>query len=1589
MPTTVEVPELGDVEFPDSMSHSDIIHAIDAEIMPRVRPPASLRAASSVTVPPDQGRGPDRLADVAALTPSGFPDVPGSERAVGEALESLDVPVVNVPTEVIKALPATPYIRMVFGNEAADAYEETAADLLSGLTTPKNLGIGAAAVATGPIGAAAIGSLFSIDALMKTPEQARRLGEAFGTGDRGQIAAAMTESVALGAQALGVAFVPAAIRQARRMTPRVVDADAEVIIPKTAAAGRKVAAERSGPSIDIESAARPVTPPELPAGEVRRLTPVEQALQDRVQQRLLPERIVEEAPSPVAPTPKVSATTPESLGFEKTEGFPYHVLRTSNGRIEVDFSNPSQIHIHGLGVRSAERGAGQGSALVSAVKQIADATQKPITLTAHAETPSAQTALNRFYEKLGFSKSGNDPLSGKPFYRYDPSSQPSAPEPKPAPSAVVRDTLGNEASFYSLNRLKGMQLRGDERLATALKFYGVQDIRQLSRVAERRFAERAAPKSAAPVEAAPESAPAPVVAPEVEPPAKKAEQTATPPVVEEAAKQIESVSTKRTAKAIKEDLVAQLETALAKAPEGPTDVTKLTKLEIEVPGDGTFKLFNDKPTIEKVLKAARRLSTDTGTKSKAPEARTPTGDRERLKSDVADALELYGTPEEAHQRLSSQLERAQELELDDVQTRRLTRLVEALKAQVGVEPMRPAPSISETMRRRRTQQMSPIPPGLGEEITAPSVEDVRAQRSLERRLAEANQNPDPATGAMVERVAAENPPPPMGPDVPTEGGRSGQALGIVPTFVPGPTARFVRDLLEQAVKYPLRFYSEPLIEQLARIGGPAAKEFADVARRIVALAKARIGELATQDLDAALRMAGKDIEANRWAMTIADTSKRWGYSHFIEDGLEGPIDKVPSYARDAAELYRRANSNTGRMAERDIPGFKAGGLGQREPTMFQMDLIRTGHGPGFEILVEGLATDNAMPKSVVRKILADTKAEWDKPAAEANLRTIAQEYTRQFKRYPTHLRLSIGPFGDLWVPILHANPYDYLLQTATRTAQRTAFLRFLPEERLNQYRQRIAAEGGNTAAVFDNLVRALHGLPIDEPFLRDFIPPGSPLSLGLSGANQMLSNVFAPLKLTVSALYNIPETVFGQTPRFLGWKKYMEGLWRLKELYPHLETIGAVNRAIYNDALDPQSRMRSEMRRLANGLRRTTVQVFFNEAQEALAASTAYVTTERLRNGSITKIGREEAFSTARMMGFDDAAARQIADGTASDSTYQMFVQRAAPFFTGGAMQPAEASQFANRRLLTGLFRFHNYPMMKMNALRELMSELGDAAATGSAQHKTAAATIAARYLFGMGAQGLSTTIIKAMAYGGIPALAILMSQSKDEPGEFWLDIMASDIGGPLSAIWYAQQNEGLLEAYNPEAVNAAMTFPGSMAMELTELLGGHGRFKDMDVQDRITRYFVEKIPAGRIISTVMATVGLSTEDKALDAAVRGFLEWRKENFGYKKIEDHTKADERKAFRISMGKAMRAIEDQKDPKPFLEEAVGYNKKQTGEAVANSLLARRLLFRPDRSKLTDEDLDKLIANIGLPAVEKLEAHDAMLKTLADEIRRENP
>lgn len=183
------------------------------------------------------------------------------------------------------------------------------------------------------------------------------------------------------------------------------------------------------PEIEVRDWERPPLPPAIP---LTPLTPNEMLLEP-AQAPLLSEPAIPNAPEiqvpqaspppsqPVVaaePTPEVPPETGAALGVGQSAQGGSETGVVPKVAVE-EFDNG--FRLSAITVPEGSRGKGIGTAFMRELIAKSDATGKPIYLTAVADT-GQQDRLNKFYERLGFERYKDDPLSGKPMYRRMPSS---------------------------------------------------------------------------------------------------------------------------------------------------------------------------------------------------------------------------------------------------------------------------------------------------------------------------------------------------------------------------------------------------------------------------------------------------------------------------------------------------------------------------------------------------------------------------------------------------------------------------------------------------------------------------------------------------------------------------------------------------------------------------------------------------------------------------------------------------------------------------------------------------------------------------------------------------------------------------------------------------------------------------------------------------------------------------------------------------------------------------------------------------------------------------------------------------------------
>jgi len=799
----------------------------------------------------------------------------------------------------------------------------------------------------------------------------------------------------------------------------------------------------------------------------------------------------------------------------------------------------------------------------------------------------------------------------------------------------------------------------------------------------------------------------------------------------------------------------------------------------------------------------------------------------------------------------------------------------------------------------------------------------------------------------------------------------------------------------------IRGYSGWMSQRLRENGGSMANMAADIFDQTIDRTKLHEGELFQRYGDKALKAVGAPGPLGTMLNDFKVVSPTRAPNAAIGNA-QGMVEgwrPVPGWAQAGVQLFRDANLAAGRLVETVIPGFTANGSWERHLTPLGYDVITAGDGPLWNAFIEGEAVANNRSKASVGRIYRLLKKTLNDPMPEAaKLDRMNQEFKRLLPVAVTHVKVPGAGIFSGWKQVRHANAFNYLNATLKRAAHMTAFREQFPvggvgRSILEGVRAEIAAEpkptpverhGANTGDIlenFDSLLRALQGHPTDQygtstMWGKGLTRPGSATAEGLRFVNNTVMNLAAKAVLTKQYIVQLPELAAGATPSYLGYRNYIEGLARHRQLYDHLEQTGTVNRILYDWSIDRASPAQSIFRIAGNTLSKYTAQNFLNEMQEAAAAATAHVVAERIQAGTLSKWEKRQLPVTFKAMGFQPEQVRNLMNGDVA--TLDMFKRRAAAFLTGGNKHIAEGSRIGANRVFNSIFRFHTYPMMKANQMRQDFNQLINSRPGGA---RAVALERFARGIFTNTLQGALTAGLSA-AVTSLVSPDIKWHEAKRNPMRFLLDSWFNAQGGPLYLVYNAATRTGL-EGFGEQM--GRMVFPWAMGREIVDFATASGRYKYMEPEERTATFMRSKLPGLGPIRLGLSVTGLSQDNPSYDAARGALYQWQQRNNaapgGGGTSPAKTKLDVE--FRQNMDSASKSL-IRGDYEKFLEKVAEATGKKTPQQAAASLRGKKSLkggLSMDSSEPDFEAIEDLIDSIGEKAYRALETRDNMLESAA--------
>lgn len=842
-----------------------------------------------------------------------------------------------------------------------------------------------------------------------------------------------------------------------------------------------------------------------------------------------------------------------------------------------------------------------------------------------------------------------------------------------------------------------------------------------------------------------------------------------------------------------------------------------------------------------------------------------------------------------------------------------------------------------------------------------------------------------------------------------------------------------------------------LVDRLRRVSDdPLIQQAAEAARLATLDAKGFIGELSAL-LDPVLRMTGKHALTEEGKATQRIQQIQWddngegGVSLFhlaLEDKLP-PGVTLSETEQKIIELGKQVIALGGQLHEREgtmrfnhrtqewEPFQQIGrAVAPRISTLELLDLVAQGEGERFGLLVRliaenpdnralllqrieskaGATRDDAgkvlvvesTPEEEVRRILLEQRDEMMGASREPSaFRRINAEFARIWPYFPTMVH---DPSTGARVQLIENNPFHYFERYANLTAGRLAYIRHFGQELekpslVNQLVDVVQNKRGGSDEVIA-VTRALHGLPVERTF---WTQPGSAphqFGIGLRHASSLLKA--GALSMTW------PQNLFEPLGRILGLAggPMKRDFWvALGNLYGRaderraatlsaLRGLGAVDHWIRNLSIDPNRPGETSVRMLRE-IPTVLVRVFWKE-QSRLAATIGLAKGERMAAG---RGGESDVQDVMSMLGFDRPTAEAMARGDGTPEQYLMIARRAGAYTTNQPMVKAEQSRLEHSRIFRLMFAFTTYGFMgvrwmasNLRTTMPIMRDLWRNPKSKTAWNRARVnVTKISTQTMGLTTAGAGSYFLIALATGGLHGLKLAWNEAKEHPAKFLLDsFLYTMFAGPFGAVMRLTQNQ----SRNRFEALIRITWPGAIAVEITDMLASSGRYRDREFWGRdgkLMRFTDRFVPINRMFWQGLAVVGIGSDEQKMRTTIMAYWRARQEiapvvrsQRGEPQVAALKEQFEKdRKFRIQMRLAYDAMLRGDNPQEFINAAFEVDLTKTRGDIARAIRQRRLLT----GKFADQssiEFQALRSRLGDDGILILRQHDQLLEAVAQSI-----
>ncbi len=673
--------------------------------------------------------------------------------------------------------------------------------------------------------------------------------------------------------------------------------------------------------------------------------------------------------------------------------------------------------------------------------------------------------------------------------------------------------------------------------------------------------------------------------------------------------------------------------------------------------------------------------------------------------------------------------------------------------------------------------------------------------------------------------------------------------------------------------------------------------------------------------------------------------------------------KIPQSVKTLeAQVGDKANTEGGKMAfsVTDRPGSQTNQMQLIPTESFMKHLIADDS--GWRRFSDGMKKMNPNANT---KAVDEFYTGMRNDALNGEFSSVEKKLSQDGRRLLPNMPSGIIGLGGTPEYFFRDKPAEYYPAMLERTSNIVGYRKsFGLQPDLKTIRSELAKESPRGPSLFNDAVAAIHGRPTGLD--------NSEIGKILMSIGKPLHAVSTPAYLAalpLASFHVAGSIVYGNTMRAFGTIPMVKGLAYALKNPEGLRSMLATDTIATNLTFDPNSPVRSSLKIAANVLRYPVN--FAHHLQAYGAAGAAAVVAERASSGSLGQYGKADFINTATgMFGLDRALATTLANGKGTQAQYDSYVQRAATVLSNRNTAPGERSKLENSRLFTTWTRAMSYPLSTIRNVDGLFRSMGEAWSSGNPAEGVSAAAKLLRSTTGLVATGIAAKMIAATLTGGFGGLKMAMQEDEDKRKNDVLgwskSMLLSGLGGPIS----------VLENMHHSSFGLGnVSYDVGLLGDAIASVSGSGKYKDMDVVERVEKFGSDRFRAGRVINTWLGVLGSGGASPDLDNAIQGLNHFKTDQ---QMVHITTsEAGSANSFRSEMRRIIENINAGEDPSDKILKIL---KLPDYHSVPDSLRARRLLFDGSQA-FTPDQMTSLKNRIGPELVQKLVAYDDNLAAWA--------